>query len=186
MIGVLVSGDGSNLQAVIDDGLPVVAVASNKPGVRALERAEAAGIATAVFPLEEYATREERDAAMADWLEAQGVELVVCAGYMHLLRPVFLERFPGRIINTHPALLPSFRGAHPVEDALEAGVSETGATVHLVDEGVDSGQILLQRAVLVLPGDTVETLRERIKAVEHELLPTAIRLCLAGALGSAG
>src|ERR671934_3105315 len=100
MIGVLVSGEGTNLQALIDDGLPIAAVASNKPGVRALGRAEAAGIPTAVFELDDYETRESRDEAMGEWLAEQGVELVVCAGFMHLLRPNFLERFDGRIVNT--------------------------------------------------------------------------------------
>jgi phosphoribosylglycinamide formyltransferase-1 len=185
MIGVLVSGDGSNLQALLDDGLPVVAVASNRPGVRALERAAEAGIPAASFQLEDYPDRAERDAAMATWLEEHGVELVVCAGYMHLLGSEFLERFPGRVLNTHPSLLPAFPGAHAVEDALAAGVAQTGATVHVVDEGLDSGPILVQQAVPVLSGDTVETLHARIKATEHVLLPRAIRLRLAGTLGSA-
>jgi len=175
MIGVLVSGIGTNLQALIDDGLPVSAVASNKPGVRALERAEAAGIPTAVFELDEYPTREQRDAAMADWLEEHDVDLVVCAGFMHLLRPNFLERFPGRIVNTHSAPLPDFPGAHPIEDVLAAGVPETAATVHFVDEGVDAGPVIAAERVPVRKEDTVETLRERVQAVEHRLLPKAIR-----------
>jgi phosphoribosylglycinamide formyltransferase-1 len=175
MIGVLVSGIGTNLQALIDDGLPLAAVASNKPGVRALERAEAAGIPTAVFELDEYRTREERDAAMADWLEEHDVDLVVCAGFMHLLRPNFLERFPGRIVNTHSAPLPEFPGAHPIEDVLAAGVSETAATVHFVDEGVDAGPVIAAERVPVRKEDTVETLRERVKTAEHRLLPKAVR-----------
>ena len=175
MIGVLVSGIGTNLQALIDDGLPVAAVASNKPGVRALERAEAAGIPTAVFELAEYPTREERDAAMADWLEEHDVDLVVCAGFMHLLRPNFLERFPGRIVNTHSAPLPEFPGAHPIEDVLAAGVPETAATVHFVDEGVDAGPVIAAERVPVRKEDTVETLRERVKTAEHRLLPKAVR-----------
>ncbi len=175
MIGVLVSGIGTNLQALIDEGLPVAAVASNKPGVRALERAEAAGIPTAVFELDEYPTREERDAAMADWLEEHDVDLVVCAGFMHLLRPNFLERFPGRIVNTHSAPLPEFPGAHPIEDVLAAGVSETAATVHFVDEGVDAGPVIAAERVPVREEDTVETLRERVKTAEHRLLPKAVR-----------
>jgi len=175
MIGVLVSGIGTNLQALIDDGLPVAAVASNKPGVRALERAEAAGIPTAVFELDEYPTREERDSAMADWLEEHDVDLVVCAGFMHLLRPNFLERFPGRIVNTHSAPLPEFPGAHPIEDVLAAGVSETAATVHFVDEGVDAGPVIAAERVPVRKEDTVETLRERVKTAEHRLLPKAVR-----------
>ncbi len=165
MIGVLVSGEGTNLQALIDDGLQVAAVASNKPSVRALERAEAAGIPTGVFELEDYGSREERDGAMASWLAGHGVQLVVCAGYMHLLRPTFLDRFPGRIVNTHSAPLPEFPGAHPIEDVLAAGAKETAATVHYVDEGVDSGAVILAEPVPVREDDTVETLRERVKAV---------------------
>ena len=175
MIGVLVSGAGSNLQALLDAGLPVVAVASNVAGAGALERARAAGVETAVFPLDDYADRDERDAVMAAWLRDRGVELVVCAGYMHLLRPCFLAAFPERVVNVHPALLPAFPGAHAVEDALAAGVRETGATVHLVDEGVDTGPVLRQETVPVLAGDTVETLHARIRAVEHRLLPEVVR-----------
>jgi phosphoribosylglycinamide formyltransferase-1 len=174
-VGVLVSGEGSNLQALLDAGLPVVAVASNTTTARGLERAAAAGIAAASFPLDTYPTRDDRDGAMADWLEAHAVEIVVCAGYMHLLRPSFLDRFPDAVVNVHPALLPAFPGAHAVEEALAAGVTETGATVHLVDEGVDTGPVLRQERVDVLPGDTVETLHARIRAVEHRLLPEVVR-----------
>ena len=116
MIGVLVSGEGTNLQALLDAGLPVVAVASNVAGTRAIGRAQAAGVPAAVFPAEEYADRDARDSAMADWLQEHGVELVVCAGYMQLLRPSFLSRFPGRVVNVHPAPLPAFPGAHPLDD----------------------------------------------------------------------
>jgi phosphoribosylglycinamide formyltransferase-1 len=178
-IGVLVSGSGSNLQALIDAGLPVAAVASNLAGVPALERATSAGAPTAVFALDAYPDRDGRDAAMADWLMAHNVELVVCAGYMHLLRPVFLSRFPSRVVNVHPALLPSFPGAHAVEDALAAGADQTGATVHLVDEGVDTGAVLAQEAVAVLPDDTAETLHARIRIVEHRLLPEVVKELLA-------
>ncbi len=174
-VGVLVSGEGSNLQALLDEGLPVAAVAASTPAARGLERARAAGVPAEAFPLDRYATRDERDTAMADWLVAHGVELVVCAGYMQLLRPCFLERFPKRVVNVHPALLPAFPGAHAVEDALAAGVAETGATVHLVDEGVDTGPVLRQEPVPVVPGDTVETLHARIRAVEHRLLPAVVR-----------
>ena len=174
MIGVLVSGEGTNLQALIDEGLPIAAVASNRPGVRALDRAEAAGIPTAAFELDEYGSREERDAAMAEWLAAHGVTLVVCAGYMHLLRPTFLERFD-RIVNTHSAPLPDFPGAHPIEDVLAAGVPETAATVHYVDEGVDTGPVIAAEPVPVHQDDTAETLRARVQAVEHRLLPRAVR-----------
>jgi phosphoribosylglycinamide formyltransferase 1 len=172
VIGVLVSGNGSNLQALLDQGLPVVAVASNKPYVRALERADAAAVPTSVFELEEYPDRESRDAAMANWLAGHGVELVVCAGYMHLLTQPFLDRFPQRIVNVHPSLLPAFPGAHAIADALAAGVQVTGVTVHLVDAGLDSGPIVAQEEVPVEPRGTLE---ERIHAVEHRLLPAAVR-----------
>jgi phosphoribosylglycinamide formyltransferase-1 len=175
VIGVLVSGEGTNLQALIDDGLPVAAVASNKAGARALERARDAGIATEVFELDAYESREERDRAMAEWLQGHGVRLVVCAGYMHLLRPTFLERFSGRIVNTHSAPLPEFPGAHPIEDVLAAGAKETAATVHYVDEGVDTGPVIVAEPVPVRDDDTVESLRERVQAAEHRLLPRAVR-----------
>jgi phosphoribosylglycinamide formyltransferase 1 len=175
MIGVLVSGEGTNLQALLDARLPVVCVASNKRDIPALKRAERAGVATQAFPLEEFATREERDEAMGAWLEEQGAELVVCAGYMHLLRKPFLDRFAGRIVNTHSAPLPEFPGAHPVEDVLAAGVSETAATVHYVDEGIDTGAVIVAERVPVHEGDTVATLRARIQAVEHRLLPSVVK-----------
>jgi len=174
VIGVLVSGEGTNLQALIDEGLPIAAVASNKPGVRALERAEGAGIPTAAFELDDYDSRDQRDAAMAEWLAARGVTLVVCAGYMHLLRPTFLERFD-RIVNTHSAPLPDFPGAHPIEDVLAAGVQETAATVHWVDEGVDTGPVIRAVRVPVEADDTPESLRARVQAVEHSLLPDVVR-----------
>lgn len=178
MIGVLVSGRGSNLQALFDDGLPITAVASNRPGAGALDRAHAADVEAAVFPLEDYGDREQRDLAIADFLAEYGAELVVLAGYMHLLTPPFLDRFPGRIVNVHPSLLPSFPGAHAVDDALAHGVKVTGVTVHLVDEGLDSGPILLQEAVRVEDGDTPDSLHARLQAVEHRLLPRAVRLLL--------
>ncbi len=178
MIGVLVSGGGTNLQALLDAGLPVVAVASNKPGVGALGRARAAGVPTGVFELAAFPDRAARDAAMADWLAAHGVRLVVLAGYMHLLTTAFLARFPDAVVNVHPSLLPAFPGAHAVEEQLAAGVAESGASVHLVDEGIDSGPVLAQERVPVFPGDTPATLHERIKAVEHRLLPQVVReLC---------
>ncbi|HEY2073452.1 MAG TPA: phosphoribosylglycinamide formyltransferase [Gaiellaceae bacterium] len=175
MIGVLVSGEGTNLQALVDAGLPIAAVASNRRDARALARVS---VPTAAFELRDYDDRAERDAAMADWLRDNGVELVVLAGYMHLLTPAFLDRFPGACVNVHPSLLPSFPGAHAVEEQLAAGVTESGATVHLVDEGVDSGPILAQERVPVLENDTPESLHERIQHVEHELLPKVVReLC---------
>ncbi len=179
MIGVLVSGTGSNLQALMDEGLPVVAVASNVDGAPALARAASAGIPAAAFPLERFASRVERDLAMADSFAENGVGLVVCAGYMQLLTVEFLDRFLGRVVNVHPALLPAFPGAHAVEDALAAGVRETGATVHLVDEGVDTGPVLRQEAVPVLPDDTVESLHARIREVEHRLLPAVVKELMA-------
>ena len=179
MIGVLVSGEGTNLQALIDEGLPIVAVASNKPNVRALERAEAAGIATRVFDLDDYPDREARDAAMADWLAERGVDLVVCAGYMHLLRRRFLERFPGRVVNTHAAPLPEFPGPHPIHDVLAAGVRETAATVHYVDGGVDSGPVIAAERVPIHPDDDAESLKARVQAVEHRLLPRVVRQLIA-------
>jgi phosphoribosylglycinamide formyltransferase-1 len=176
VIGVLVSGSGTNLQALLDAGLPVVAVATNKRGAPALARA--AGLPTETFELDDYADRAERDSAMADWLQEHGVRLVVLAGYMHLLTAAFLDRFPEAIVNVHPSLLPDFPGAHAVEDQLAAGVSESGATVHLVDRGVDSGPILAQERVPVRDDDTPETLHERIKQIEHELLPRVVgELC---------
>ena len=175
LIGVLVSGEGTNLQALIDSGLPITGVASNTPGARALGRAGRAGIPTSAFPAEDYADRDERDEAMASWLEQRDVRLVVCAGYMHLLRPCFLERFPGRVVNTHSAPLPDFPGARPIEDVLEAGVPETAATVHYVDEGVDSGPVIAAERVPVLAGDDASSLRARVQAVEHRLLPQVVR-----------
>ena len=172
MIGVLVSGTGTNLQALLDAGLPVRAVASNRHDAPALARVPA--LPTASFELRDFRTRDDRDAAMADWLQAQGVRLVVLAGYMHLLTPAFLDRFPGRVVNVHPSLLPAFPGAHAVADQLAAGVHESGCTVHVVDEGVDTGPILLQERVPVHAGDTVESLHERIRRAEHRLLPRAV------------
>jgi phosphoribosylglycinamide formyltransferase-1 len=176
VIGVLVSGEGSNLQALLDAGLPVCGVASNREGVPALARAAAADVPHAAFPLGEFADREQRDATMANWLQEQGVRLVVCAGYMQLLTAPFLERFPDRIVNVHPSLLPEFPGARPIDDALAAGVETTGVTVHLVDEGLDTGPVIRQEPVAVQPR---ETLTERIHAVEHRLLPEVVReLCV--------
>jgi phosphoribosylglycinamide formyltransferase 1 len=182
VIGVLVSGEGSNLQALIDAGLPVIAVASNNTKAKALDRAARAGIEAAAFPAVEFESRERRDEELADWLIERGVELVVLAGYMQLLSAPFLGRFPDRILNVHPSLLPAFPGAHAVEDALTLGVKVTGATVHFVDEGIDTGPIVLQEAVDVREGDTPETLHARIQQVEHRLLPEAVRLFLDGKL----
>ena len=170
-VGVLVSGSGTNLQALLDAGLPVAAVASNRRDVPALARARAADVPTATFSLDCHADREERDLVMATWLEEHGVEVVVLAGYMHLLTKPFLDRFAGAIVNVHPSLLPAFPGAHAIEDALAAGVHTTGVTVHHVDEGVDTGPVIRQEAVPVEPRDTLE---ERIHSVEHRLLPEVV------------
>jgi phosphoribosylglycinamide formyltransferase 1 len=176
VIGVLVSGNGTNLQALLDARLPVVAVASNRNDAYALIRARAAAVPTATFSLGCHPVREERDLVMATWLEEQGVELVVLAGYMHLLTKPFLDRFPDRVVNVHPSLLPAFPGLHAIDDALAAGAERTGVTVHLVDEGVDTGPVLRQEAVPVEPRATLE---ERIHAVEHRLLPAVVADLLA-------
>ena len=171
-IGVLASGEGTNLQAILDRlhgsaGVTVVAVASDKPHARALERARAAGVPARAF---EQADRSARDAAIADWLEHAGVELVVLAGYMRLLDPAFLARFPQRVINVHPALLPAFPGIRAVEQAVAHGVKVFGVTVHFVDEGIDTGPIIAQRA-LELPGAAdAEAVRAALRPLEHDLL----------------
>jgi phosphoribosylglycinamide formyltransferase-1 len=174
VIGVLVSGEGTNLQAMIDAGLPIRAVASSSRDARGLERAEAAFVPAAAFELSEFESREERDVAMADWLEDHGVTLVACAGFMHLLTPAFLARFD-RIVNIHPSLLPAFPGTTPIEDTLASGAAETGVTVHWVDEGVDTGPVIAQERVPVEEGDTPAVLRERLHAVEHRLYPQVLR-----------
>jgi phosphoribosylglycinamide formyltransferase-1 len=184
-IAVLASGGGTNLQAILDKlhgrgEIEVVGVGSNKPDAQALERADSAGVETAVFERDAHPDREARDAAIGDWLEGLGVDLVVLAGYMELLSPAFVERFRNRIVNVHPALVPSFPGLEAVQQALDAGVKVTGVSVHFVDEGVDSGPIILQRAVEVPEDREWESLETRIHAVEHELLPRAIRLIAAG------
>jgi phosphoribosylglycinamide formyltransferase 1 len=191
-ICVLASGTGTNLQAIIDrlhkvepelEGEPVIEVAgvgSDKPGAKALERANEADIETATFPATDFPDREKRDQAMAEWIEGLEAELVVLAGYMQLLSPEFLRRFPNRVINVHPALLPSFPGLDAVGQALEHGVRMTGVTVHFADEGVDSGPILLQRPIPISPDRDRERLETAIHSTEHALLPEAIRLIAAG------
>jgi phosphoribosylglycinamide formyltransferase 1 len=175
MIGVLVSGEGTNLQALIDAGLPIAAVASNRGDAGALARADAAGIPNRVFELDAYRDRAGRDRELADWLQLRGVDFVVLAGYMHLLTPVFLDRFRNRIVNVHPSLLPQFPGGRAIDDALDAGVDTTGVTVHYVDEGLDTGAVIRQEPVTVEPR---ATLVERIHAVEHRILPEVVReLC---------
>ncbi len=184
-IAVLASGEGTNLQALLDrvhgrDGNSVVAVASDKPTAKALERARDADVPTSVFPADLYEDRAARDRAIAKWLVQQGVELVVLAGYMQLLSPEFLRSFDGRVINVHPALLPSFPGLHAVEQALDYGVKVFGVTVHFVDEGVDSGPVILQQAIELPEVREPEQVMERLQPIEHELLPEAVRLIAAG------
>ena len=186
-IGVLASGAGTNLQALIDqvhgrDGIEIVAVASDKADARALARAREAAVPVAVFPAGEFDARPERDAAMADWLGERGVELVVLAGYMQLLSSQFLERFRGRVINVHPALLPAFPGLHAVEQALAYGVKVFGVTVHFVDDGIDTGPVIEQRAVEIPDAGSVDQVMARLRPIEHELLPGAVRLIAAGAV----
>jgi phosphoribosylglycinamide formyltransferase-1 len=182
---VLASGTGTNLQAILDqlhgrEGIEVVGVGSDKPDAPALERARAAGIETAVFARDDYGDRAARDAAIGDWIDSRGADLVVLAGYMQLLSPDFVLRFRNRVINVHPALLPSFPGLDAVDQALRHGAKVTGVTVHFVDEGVDSGPIILQRAVEVPASRDWDELEEEIHRIEHRLLPEAIRLIAAG------
>lgn len=185
--GVLASGAGTNLQALLDrvhgrDGISVEAVASDKPEAGALARANAAGVPTAAFPSGDYRDRAERDSAIADWLAERGVELVVLAGYMQLLSPGFLSRFRGRVINVHPALLPAFPGLRAVQQALDYGVKVFGVTVHFVDDGVDTGPVILQRAVELPDARSAAEVMEHLQPIEHELLPAAVRLIAAGAV----
>jgi len=186
-VAVLASGAGTNLQALLDrvhgqDGVSVVAVASDKPDAPALERARRAGVEVASFPGAEFVDRAARDRAMADWLAARGVELVVLAGYMQLISAEFLSRFPDRVINVHPALLPAFPGLHPVKDALAYGVKVFGVTIHFVDGGVDSGPVILQRSVELPDAADADAVLERLHPIEHELLPEAVRLIARGAV----
>ncbi|MDX6697851.1 MAG: phosphoribosylglycinamide formyltransferase 1 [Solirubrobacteraceae bacterium] len=187
-LGVLASGAGTNLQAILDtvhgrDGIAVAAVASDRADAPALERAVRAGVPTRVFAPGDFPGREARDAAMAEWLAGEReVELVVLAGYMQLLTGAFLDRFPQRVVNVHPALLPAFSGLDAIGQALDYGVKVFGVTVHFVDGGVDTGPVILQRAV-ELPGATDrDEVHERLRPLEHELLPEAIRLIARGAV----
>jgi phosphoribosylglycinamide formyltransferase-1 len=187
-VAVLASGAGTNLRALLDrvhgrDGISVVAVASDKPAARALELARAAGVETGAFPAAEFEDRVARDVAMADWIDERSAELVVSAGYMQLLSAEFLGRFPNRVINVHPALLPAFGGLDAVGQALDYGVKVFGVTVHFVDGGVDSGPVILQRAVEIADASSREEVMDHLRPVEHELLPEAVRLIAAGAVG---
>jgi len=171
-IGVLASGSGTNLEAILAAGLPVAAVVVDRP-CRATDVAAAHGVPSEVVA--RIPDRVEFTHAIVDALERHGVELVAMAGFMTILEKPIFDVYAGRILNTHPSLLPAFKGAHAVEEALEAGVKVTGCTIHVATLEVDSGPIVAQEAVSVLPGDTAATLHERIKAVEHRLYPETIR-----------
>jgi phosphoribosylglycinamide formyltransferase 1 len=183
-IAVLISGRGSNLQALIDDladsEIEIAGVASSRPDARGLERAQAAGLETAVFSLADEPEREKRDRALGDWLDERDVDLVVLAGFMELLTPGFIRRFSGRIVNVHPALLPAFAGLRAIAQALEHGVKIAGVTVHFVDEGMDSGPIILQESFEVAYHRDIAGIEEQFHEVEHRLLPRAVRLIAAG------
>jgi phosphoribosylglycinamide formyltransferase-1 len=183
---VLVSGAGTNLQALLDTvhghEAEVVAVASSIAGAPALARAEGAGVPTAVFPRSDYADRGSRDGALAAWLLERGARLVVLAGYMELLGEPFLSRFPGAVINVHPSLLPAFPGLGAIEQALAYGVKVFGVTVHFVDAGVDSGSVILQRAVELADAREPDEVLAALRPLEHELLPRAVKLFARGAL----
>jgi phosphoribosylglycinamide formyltransferase-1 len=186
-VGVLASGTGTNLQALIDrahgrDGIVIRGVASDQPDARALERAREAGIDACAFAREGSGDRQARDAAMAGWLRERNVELVVLAGYMQLLSPEFLATFPERVINVHPALLPAFPGLNAVQQAIDYGVKVMGVTVHFVDHGVDTGPVILQRAIECPDSPDAETVLEQLHPVEHELLVAAVRLIGQGAV----
>jgi phosphoribosylglycinamide formyltransferase-1 len=184
-LAVLASGSGTNLQAILDslhgrEGIEVVGVGSDKPSAGALSRARSAGIATAVFPRDDFADRARRDAAIGDWVEELSADLVVLAGYMQLLSPGFVARFRGRVVNVHPALLPSFPGLDAIGQALAAGVEVTGVTVHFVDEGVDTGPVIAQREVPIPADRDRPRLEAAVHSVEHELYPEAIRMIASG------
>jgi phosphoribosylglycinamide formyltransferase-1 len=183
---VLASGGGTNLQAILDqlhggdEGIEVVGVGSDKPDAMALERAKSVGVETAVFPTAEYESRDARDAALGDWIEGRSADLVVLAGYMQMLSSEFVGRFRNRVINVHPALLPAFPGIDAVRQAIDHGSKITGVTVHFVDEGMDSGPIIMQRPVPVAPSRDWDETERAIHATEHALLPETIRLLAAG------
>ncbi len=190
-VAVLASGTGSNLQALIDrlhgrDGVEIVAVVSNKPDAQALGRARDAGIETEVFSTGDYPDRVSRDDALASWLDEREVHLVVLAGFMEILSNGFIERFRHRIVNVHPSLLPAFPGVRSIEQALDYGVQVTGVTVHFVDEGVDSGPIIMQRAFKLPYHRDIEAVEARIHEIEHELLPQVVGLIAAGAVDVEG
>jgi phosphoribosylglycinamide formyltransferase 1 len=192
-IAVLVSGEGTNLQAILDtlhgrelttpsgvQPLEVAAVAASRPDARGLQRARRAGVETAVFALSAHESRSARDLALADWLEQRRVELIVLAGFMEILGGDFIRRFAGRIVNVHPSLLPAFQGVKAIERAHEYGVKVTGVTVHFVDEGVDSGPIILQESFELSRAGSIAQIEERMHEIEHRLLPRAVRLIAEG------
>jgi phosphoribosylglycinamide formyltransferase-1 len=187
-VGVLASGSGTNLQALLDSvhghEAVVVGVAADRPDARALERARALGIETAVFRLAEYADRPARDAAIADWMVEREVELIVLAGYMAILTSPFLSRFPGAVVNVHPSLLPAFPGIRAIEQALDYGVKVFGVTVHFVEDdgGVDTGPIIAQRAIELATASDPDEIHELLRPLEHALVPEAVRLIARGAV----
>ncbi len=185
-VALLISGAGTNLQAVLDQlhqpggPIEIVGVGSSRAGAPGLGRAEAAGVESAVFAIAEHGEREQRDRALGDWLDSLEVDLVVLAGFMEVLSEEFIGRFSGRIVNVHPSLLPSFPGLRAIERAVEHGVKVTGVTVHFVDEGVDTGAIVLQEALELSYPARIADIEERIHGVEHRLLPQAVRLIAEG------
>jgi phosphoribosylglycinamide formyltransferase-1 len=187
-VGVLASGAGTNLQALLDtvhgEEALVVAVASDRADADALLRARDAGVEAAVFAIGDYPDRPARDGAIADWLASHDVELVVLAGYMALLTSPLLGRFAGRVVNVHPSLLPAFPGIRAIEQALDYGVKVFGVTVHFVEDdgGVDTGPVLVQRAVELPGAKTPEDVMEHLRPIEHALLPEAVRLVARGAV----
>src|SRR5579875_1166640 len=187
-VAVLVSGAGTNLQALIDqvhgrDGISIVAVASDNPEAYALERAAAAGLPTAVFQRSSYsADRRARDRAMAAWLREQGSQLVVMAGYMQLVSEEFLDRFPDAVINVHPSLLPAFPGIDAVSQAIAYGVKLFGVTVHFADTGLDTGPVIMQRSISLPDARELDDVLPHIHALEHQMLPEVVRLFARGAV----
>ena len=188
ILGVLCSGRGTNLQSILaalDSGqipAPVGVVLTDKPDAKALERAEKAGIPRFCVNRKQYADKQAFEEALVEKLREQGVTLVILAGFMRILSPYFVHEFPGRILNIHPSLLPSFGGAHAHRDVLAYGVKVSGCTIHFVDEGMDSGPIILQTSVQVLDSDDEDTLAARVLEQEHKLYPKAIELFLKGKL----
>ncbi|HEX5037693.1 MAG TPA: phosphoribosylglycinamide formyltransferase [bacterium] len=191
-VAVLVSGNGSNLQAILDAATSpsypaqVVLVLSNKKDAFALERARKAGVPAEVVEHGAFADRPSFENALIASIEKAGADLVVLAGFMRVLSPHFIKKFPNRILNIHPALLPSFPGTRAIEQAWNYGAKVTGVTVHFVDEGTDTGPIVLQEAVPIIPKETLESLEKKVHFVEHRLFPEAIRLFAEKKLAVAG